>query len=147
MNRVFRELTMLQAFWASPDSDTDIVEGPRRAMADIRGGDWPGTRDFAERNVWNVDRLAYSALRPANLTTLAHFSVSSAMSLAKSAGDLINISLPNSAIRALTAGSASTALTSRLSRARLCPRHLRHEQPVGHALLEVADYSRLSGRD
>ena len=56
MNRVFRELTLLQAFWASPDSDKDIVEGPRRAMADIRGGDWPGTRDFAGRNVWNVVR-------------------------------------------------------------------------------------------
>jgi hypothetical protein len=84
-------------------------------------------------------------LEACELETLAHFSVSSAMSLAKSAGELISISLPSSAIRALTAGSASTALTSRLSRARLCPRHLRHEQPVGHALLEMAEQPRSLG--
>src|SRR5262245_24226565 len=38
--------------------------------------------------------------------TLAHFSVSSAMSLAKSEDESVNISLPNSAIRAFTVGSA-----------------------------------------
>src|SRR5215471_1653046 len=58
----------------------------------------------------------YSALRPANLTTLAHFSVSSATSLAKSADEPVNISLPSSAIRAFTVASARTALISRLSR-------------------------------
>src|SRR5215468_12297098 len=58
----------------------------------------------------------YSALRPANLTTLAHLSVSSVMSLAKSADEPVNISLPSSAIRAFTVGSARAALISRLSR-------------------------------
>src|SRR5262245_35636188 len=57
----------------------------------------------------------YSALRPANLTTLAHFSVSSATSLPKSAGEPVNISLPRSAIRPFTAVSASVALISLLS--------------------------------
>src|SRR5262249_32550700 len=56
------------------------------------------------------------ALRPANLPPLPHFSFSSATSLPKSVGEPVNISLPSSAIRPFTAGSASTALTSRLSR-------------------------------
>src|SRR5262249_5345754 len=60
--------------------------------------------------------LHYSALRPAKLTTLAHFSVSSATSFAKSADEPVNISLPSSAIRAFTVASASAALISRLNR-------------------------------
>src|SRR5262245_32285250 len=57
--------------------------------------------------------LHYSALRPLNLTTLAHFSVSSATSLAKSADEPVNISLPSSTIRAFAVGSARAALISR----------------------------------
>src|SRR4029434_527944 len=39
------------------------------------------------RRVWNVRERDHSGLAPANLTTLAHFSVSSAISLPKSAGE------------------------------------------------------------
>src|ERR1700716_3192763 len=53
----------------------------------------------------------YSALAPENLTTLAHFSVSSAMILPKSAGEPTATMPPRSAIRALNLGSASAALT------------------------------------
>jgi len=38
----------------------------------------------------DTDTSAYSALMPANLTTLAHFSVSSAMNFSKSAGEPSN---------------------------------------------------------
>jgi len=40
---------------------------------------------FAYRSLWNVE--TYSGFMPANLTTLAHFSVSSAISFPKSAGE------------------------------------------------------------
>src|SRR5262245_61321624 len=58
----------------------------------------------------------HSALMPANLITLAHFSVSSAMSLPKSAGEPAITVPPSSAIRALILGSARAALISLLSR-------------------------------
>src|SRR5204862_7219736 len=59
---------------------------------------------------------AHSALTPANLITLAHFSVSSAMSLPNSAGDPGGITvLPTSAIRAVILGSARPTLISVLS--------------------------------
>ena len=41
---------------------------------------------FAERDLWNV-AARYSGFAPDNFTTLPHFSVSSAMSLPKSAGE------------------------------------------------------------
>src|SRR5215475_932140 len=53
-----------------------------------------------------------SALMPVNLTTLPHFSVSSAMSLPKSAGESASGALPRSASRILILGSARAALTS-----------------------------------
>src|SRR5215475_4158972 len=40
---------------------------------------------------------AYSNLMPANFTTLAHFSVSSATSLVNSAGECISVNAPSSA--------------------------------------------------
>jgi hypothetical protein len=52
----------------------------------------------------------------ANLITFAHRSVSSAMSLRNSAGDIIRTGLPRFSSRPLIFGSASAALTSRLSR-------------------------------
>src|SRR5262245_66180352 len=63
------------------------------------------------------DRFALhqSALAPENLTTLAHFLVSSAMSLPKSVDESASGVLPRSAIRALILGSARPALISRLS--------------------------------
>jgi hypothetical protein len=58
---------------------------------------------------------SYSGLRPENLTTLAHFSVSSAMSLPNSTVDPASTVLPRSAIRAFILGSARAALISLLS--------------------------------
>src|SRR5262249_50085980 len=57
-----------------------------------------------------------SALAPENLTTLAHFSVSSATSFANSAGEPGRSDAPRSANRALALGSARMALISWLSR-------------------------------
>src|SRR5262245_1041003 len=56
-----------------------------------------------------------SALMPANLITFAHFSVSSAISFPKSAGEPDNAEPPTSARRAFILGSARAALTSLLS--------------------------------
>src|SRR6516162_2652512 len=62
-----------------------------------------------------VDRVLHSGLIPANAITLAHFSVSAAMSLPKSAGELGCGSLPNAAYRDLKSASARAALISVLS--------------------------------
>src|SRR5262245_35091088 len=56
-----------------------------------------------------------SGLAPAALTTLAHFSVSSARSLPYAAGDPCSTVEPKSANLALSLGSASPALISLLS--------------------------------
>src|SRR5947209_5547966 len=56
-----------------------------------------------------------SALMPADLITLAHFSVSPAMSLPKSAGEPGSTVPPRSASRAFILGSARAALISLLS--------------------------------
>src|SRR5262245_710584 len=63
---------------------------------------------------WNVrgDVRSQSAFAPESLTTLAHFSVSLAKSLAKSAGEPGSGVPPNSAIRALILGSAKAAFSS-----------------------------------
>src|SRR5262249_50301467 len=61
------------------------------------------------------DRVDYSALTPANFTTLPHFSVSSAMSLPKSATEPGSAVAPHSASRAFNLGSARAALISVLS--------------------------------
>src|SRR5262245_61394271 len=57
----------------------------------------------------------YSALILAARITLAHFSVSSAISLPKSAGEPASGGPPSSSSRDLTRGSAKAALTSLLS--------------------------------
>ena len=57
----------------------------------------------------------HSALMLAARITLRHFSVSSAMSLPKSAGESVSTSPPRSASRALILGSARAALISLLS--------------------------------
>src|SRR5215470_17149169 len=59
---------------------------------------------------WN-----HSGLMPANLITLPHFSVSSAISLPNSAGEPGSTVAPKSAKRALIMGSARPAFTSLLS--------------------------------
>src|SRR5439155_3440401 len=60
-------------------------------------------------------RPPYSALMPANFTTLAHFSVSSAISLPKSAGEPGSTVAPRSARRALILEWAKATLISLLS--------------------------------
>src|SRR4051812_30289501 len=57
----------------------------------------------------------HSGFMPENLTTLAHFAVSSAMSLPKSDGEPVRGTPPRSANRAFILGSASAALISLLS--------------------------------
>src|SRR5262249_28933452 len=59
--------------------------------------------------------LHQSALPPVNLTTLPHFSVSSAISLPKSAGEPASTVPPRSASRVFMLGSARPALISLLS--------------------------------
>src|SRR5262245_4574945 len=71
-------------------------------------------RRFRYRDLWNVTR-SHSALMLPVLITLAHFSVSSAMSLPKSAGEPGSTAPPRSASRTLIMGSARAALTSLLS--------------------------------
>src|SRR5215471_4281624 len=73
--------------------------------------------DFAERTLWNIGPglPGHSGLMPADLITLPHFSVSSAISLAKSAGEPGRTVAPRSASRAVILGSARAALISLLS--------------------------------
>src|SRR5437870_173616 len=78
----------------------------------------PELKDRASRRLGVggvLDQLDPSGLMPANLTTLRHFSVSAAMSLAKSAGDPGSIAPPVSTSRAFILGSANAALISWLS--------------------------------
>src|SRR5262245_25488480 len=58
----------------------------------------------------------HSALMPANLITLAHFSVSSTMNIPSSAGEPRNIVQPRSASRACILASVRTASASLLRR-------------------------------
>ena len=64
----------------------------------------------------------YSALMPANLITLAHFSDSVATYAPNSVAVKITGIVPKSASRALMVGFASPALMSRLSRAMISAR-------------------------
>src|SRR5215469_5871570 len=59
---------------------------------------------------------AYAGLRLANLPTFAHLSISLAMNLPKSAGELAITMAPKLASCVLSFGSANAALVSRLSR-------------------------------
>src|SRR5262249_35340422 len=83
----------------------DHLVGVARALA-IRRTDFMEYRRRAEH---------YSALMLADLITLPHFSVSSAMSLPKSAGVNASVVTPKSARRALNFGFARAALISLLS--------------------------------
>ena len=61
------------------------------------------------------ERLRQSGLRPANFTTLPHFSVSLAMKLPNSAGEPASTRPPNSSNRLVTLTSTRAALISLLS--------------------------------
>src|SRR5262245_66524153 len=69
---------------------------------------------FAERDLWNIRLLKqpHSDLMPPNWITLAHFSVSLAISLPKSAAEPASAVPPSSARRAFILGSSRAALTS-----------------------------------
>src|SRR6516165_5087971 len=64
--------------------------------------------------IFGRDRADHSALMPANLITLAHFSVSAAMCLPKSVGGPPNGVAPRSASRACILGSDRAALIALL---------------------------------
>src|SRR5262249_54137483 len=76
-----------------------------------------GHPTFAERTLRNISpgRADHSALMLRARITLPHFSVSSAISLAKSAGEPGRTVAPRSASRAVILGSARAALISLLS--------------------------------
>src|SRR5262249_38722193 len=88
-------------------------QGTSRPFNDLQCRD----RGLVQRDLWNVAPRppGQSALIPINLITLPHFSVSSTMSLPKSA-DVIDIgSTPKPASRAFMMGSAAMALISLFS--------------------------------
>src|SRR2546430_10363046 len=76
-------------------------------------GDLVGSVRVRATEFWNVSD--HSGLMPANLITLPHFSVSSAINFPKPAGESASTVPPRSASRVFSSGSASAALTSLLS--------------------------------
>src|SRR5712692_4119437 len=103
--RCFLLLDERAAHAAQPEIDREGQ--PDRTRADdenlgVDHGDLPGA-------------AGQSGLAPENLTTLPHFSVSSAMSFPKSAGEPGSIVPPKSASRAFISGSARATLISMLS--------------------------------
>src|SRR5262249_28577532 len=75
----------------------------------------PRFRGTGRYGISGPSRTDQSGLMPADFTTLAHFSVSSAMSLPKSAGESASTSPPSSASRAFMLASPRPALISLLS--------------------------------
>src|SRR5262249_56726989 len=91
-----------------------VLLGARASGPAGLAGHPAGSRHSQNETLWNV-RRHQSALAPENLTTLLHFSVSSAISLPKSAGEPASTVPPRSASRAFMLGSARAALISLLS--------------------------------
>src|SRR5262245_11547332 len=90
----------ITAVWHS-----DAARGPSTPSLDHLIASWNG-------RLWNIRWPAddHPGFAPENLTTLPHFSVSSAMSLPKSATEPGSTMPPRSANRAFNLGSASPAL-------------------------------------
>src|SRR5262249_54770165 len=83
-------------------------------------GSWPhyGRWCGSQNGIYGIfgrGRADHSALMPANLTTLAHFSISAATKLPKSEGEPAITVPPRSASRTLILGSARPALISLFS--------------------------------
>src|SRR5262245_2184712 len=96
---------------ARPRSDRAGEEGYRGAgarLGALRSATWFGS-------AVQVTLFFYSVLMPANFTSLANFSVSSAMSLPNSVGELANMPPPRLSSLVLIAGSARPALISLFS--------------------------------
>src|SRR5262249_11886276 len=70
---------------------------------------------FLPNGIYGMSVVGHSGLMPANFTTLAHFSISSAMNLPKPAGQIAKAAEAKFANRASMVGSARTALISLLS--------------------------------
>src|SRR5262245_41656366 len=87
-------------------SKSELIDRPHRDAGGSRNGRY---------GISGRGRADHSALMLAARITLPHFSVSSAMSLPKSAGESASTSPPRSASRAFILGSASAALISLLS--------------------------------
>src|SRR5262245_48453033 len=90
------------------------MQGSKSELIDRPHRDAGGSRNGALWNTWRKC-THHSGLMFAARITLPHFSVSSAMCLAKSAGEPGSAVAPSSAIRALILGSANAALISLLS--------------------------------
>jgi len=69
----------------SLDDTWHLVEAFRRGLRE--GG---LSRHFCPNGISGMSVVGHSGLMPANFTTLAHFSMSSAMNLPKPAGELAN---------------------------------------------------------
>src|SRR5947209_348122 len=92
-------------------------------------------RLMLKEGVRRRERLGvHSAFTPANLTTLAHLSASSATNFAKSPGEPAITVPPRSASRALSFGSARPALISSLSMLTISAGILRGAPKPYHAL-------------
>src|SRR5207302_115635 len=101
---------------------------PDMATQYFRKAGWANLNYFARHEWRNALRLlrptcnvprrlgTHSAFAPESLTTRAHFSVSLAKNVAKSAGEPGSGVPPSSAMRAFIRGSAKAALSSLLSR-------------------------------
>ena len=89
--------------WRATGSDGADPGGPVFASGDLKQ---PGDCNSpnGRYGIFGRDRADHSALMPADLITLPHFSVSSAMSLPNSAGEPASTVPPRSASRALNFG-------------------------------------------
>jgi len=85
-------------------------------------GDIDGRSREQAKSLAGMKGRAYSSLMPANLMSLAHFTVSSAICLPKSAGEPGSTVPPRPASRPLSLGSARAALISLLSRSTISGR-------------------------
>src|SRR5215469_14275592 len=89
----------------------DFVEGARILQLHVRPP-WPASSFYVSSSC--LERSYHSGLAPESLTTLAHFSLSSTISLPKSVGEPARTVPPKSARRTFILGSESTALISLL---------------------------------
>src|SRR5262245_4984630 len=100
----------------SQGSSLSILTEPRDELAPFHTRS-PRRRFSRNGTLWNIGTVFgnQSGFAPENFTTFAHFSVSSAMNLPNSAGDIGIGTPPRSASRALIVGSGRPALIASLS--------------------------------
>src|SRR5215471_2166256 len=109
-----------QAMTITATSDSQILKSNIRNWAiglqTFATGSLPRS-GLVQRQLWNIKLTVpdHCSLIPANLTTLAHFSVSAAMNFPSSSGAIGISTTPTSASRDFAFASASAALISLLS--------------------------------